>query len=144
MDITTLKKVSIASIGKEHKMSKYYKKLPKESFRFYGKSVSYPDHKTSSNGWPRHTSKRRVKKFIKYDWYNEWLFQLLFGKVENYKRIPINTHWKNLEDARKETSESWLYTIDDEETFESETTEWKQTMKPRWRAFMSARLSESK
>lgn len=127
-------------------MSKYYKRLPKESFEFYGASVSYPNHKTSFNGWPTHTSKRRVKKFGKYEWHNEGLFQLLFGEVENYKRIPINTHWKSLEDAYKETSESelWSYVIDDEEIFNSVTTEWKQTMKPRWRAFMSARLSESK
>lgn len=125
-------------------MSKYYKKLPKKSFQFYGSSVSWPDHKTSFNGWPTHTSKRRVKKFRKYEWYNEGLLELLVGEVENYKRIPINTHWKNLEDARKETSESWIYTIDDEETFQNETSEWKATMKPRWRAFMSARLLESK
>ena len=124
-------------------MSKYYKKCHKKSYQFYGPSVSYPNHKTSFNYWSRHTSKRRVKKFSKYEWYNEGLFQVLFGEVEDYKRIPINTHWKNLEDARKETSESWSYTIDDEEMFESETSEWKQTMKPRWRAFMNAREMES-
>lgn len=127
-------------------MSKYYKKLPKESLRFYGRSVSWPDHKTSFNGWPRHTSKRRVKKFRKYEWYNEYLFQLLFGEVENFKRIPMLTHWKNLEDAKKETSESdeWDIVVDDEEIFESITSEWKTSMKPRWRAFINARLSESK
>jgi len=125
-------------------MSKYYKKTPKESFQFDSKSVSWPNHKTSLNGWPKHTSKRRVKKFNKYEVRNDWLFEFLFGEVENFKRIPIQTHWKNLEDARKETSESWIYTIDDEETFQNETSEWKATMKPRWRAFMSARLSESK
>jgi len=125
-------------------MSKYYKRLPKESFQFDGKSVSWPDHKTSFNGWPKHTSKRRIKKFRKYEVHNEELFELLVGEVENFKRIPIQTHWKNLEDARKETSESWPYTIDDEELFQNETSEWKATMKPRWRAFMSARLSESK
>lgn len=83
---------------------------------------------------------------MKYEWYNEGLFQLLFGKVENFKRIPMNTHWKNLEDAKKETSESdeWGIIIDDEDIFDSMTSDWKQTMKPRWRAFMSARLSESK
>lgn len=125
-------------------MSKYYKKLPKESFKFYSASVSYPNHKTSFNGWPAHTSKRRVKKFRKYEGYNEELFELLLGEVENYKRIPIHTHWKTLEDARKETSASWTYTIDDEETFENETSAWKATMKPRWRSFMSARLHDSK
>ena len=126
-------------------MSKYYKRLPKESFQFYGRSVSYPNHKTSFNGWPKHTSKRRFKKFMKYEGYNEDLSELLRGEeVLEIKRIPIQTHWKNLEDARKETSESWLYIIDDEETFQNETSEWKTTMKPRWRAFMSVRISESK
>lgn len=124
-------------------MSKYYKRLPKVSFQFDGKSVSYPNHKTSFNMSPRHTSKRRVKKFDKYEIHNDGLFEFLFGEVQDFKRIPIRTHWKNLEDARKETSESWIYTIDDEETFQNETSEWKSTMKPRWRAFMSARLSES-
>lgn len=95
-------------------MSKYYKRLPKESFRFDGKSVSWPGHKTSFNGWPKHTSKRRVKKFRKYEVHNEELFELLIGEVENFKQIPI------------------------------QTPEWRATMKPRWRAFMSARLSESK
>lgn len=125
-------------------MSKYYKKLPKESFQFYSASVSYPNHKTSFKGYSKSISQRKRKKFDKYEWHNEGLFQLLFGEVENYKRIPINTHWKNLEDARKETSESWIYTIDDVETFNNETSEWKVTKKPRWRSFMSARLSDSK
>jgi len=125
-------------------MSKYYKKLPKVSFQFDGKSVSYPNHKTSFNMSPRHTSKRRVKKFNKYEVHNDGSLEFLFAEVENFKRIPMRTHWKNLEDARKETSESWIYTIDNEETFRNETSEWKTTMKPRWRAFMSARLSESK
>ena len=105
-------------------MSKYYKKTPKESFQFDSKSVSWPNHKTSLNGWPKHTSKRRVKKFNKYEVRNDWLFEFLFGEVENFKRLPIQTHWKNLEDARNETSESWIYTIDDEETFQNETSEW--------------------
>jgi len=144
MDITTQKKVSIVSIGKGHKMSRYYKKPQKESFQFYSSSVSYPNHKTSFNGYSKLISQRKRKKFNKYEWYNEGLFELLLGEVENFKRIPIRTHWKNLEDARKETSESWIYVIDDEETFQNETSEWKATMKPRWRAFMSARLSESK
>jgi len=125
-------------------MSKYYKKIPKESFQFDSKSVSWPNHKTSLNGWPKHTSKRRVKKFWKYELRNEDSIKLFLGGVENFKRIPVKTHWKNLEDVRKETSESWPYTIDDEELFQNETSEWKATMKPRWRAFMSARLSESK
>lgn len=125
-------------------MSKYYKKLPKESFQFYSTSVSYPNHKTSFKGYSKSISQRKRKKFDKYEWHNEGLLQLLFGEVENYKRIPINTHWKNLEDARKETSESRIYTIDDVETFNNETSEWKVTKKPRWRSFMSARLSDSK
>lgn len=125
-------------------MSKYYKKLSKESFQFYSASVSYPNHKTSFKGYSKSISQRKRKKFDKYEWHNEGLFQLLFGEVENYKRIPINTHWKNLEDARKETSDSWVYTIDDVETFDNETLEWKVTKKPRWRSFMSARLSDSK
>jgi len=125
-------------------MSEYYKKLPKVSFQFDGKSVSYPNHKAFFNQKTRHTSKRKFKKFMKYEVHNEDLFELLVGEVEDFKRIPIQTHWKNLEDVRKETSESWLYIIDDEETFQNETTEWKANMKPRWRAIMSARLSESK
>ena len=144
MDITTPKKASIVSDGKVNKMSKYYKKLPKKSFQFDSKSVSYPNHKTSFNMSPRHTSKRRVKKFNKYEIHNDGLFELLVGEVKDFKRIPIQTHWKNLEDATKETSESWSYTIDDEVTFQNETSKWKLTMKPRWRAFMSARLSETK
>lgn len=125
-------------------MSKYYKKLSKESFQFYSASVSYPNHKTSFKGYSKSISQRKRKKFDKYEWHNEGLFQLLFSEVENYKRIPINTHWKNLEDARKETSDSWIYMIDDVETFDNETSEWKVTKKPRWRSFMSARLSDSK
>ena len=125
-------------------MSKYYKKLPKESFQFYSESVSYPNHKTSFDRHSEPMSQRKRKKFLKYEWHNEELFELLLGEVENYKRIPIHTHWKTLEDARKETSESWTYTIDDEETFENETSAWKATMKPRWRSFMSARLHDSK
>lgn len=107
-------------------MSKYYKRLPKVSFQFDSKSVRWPNHKTSLNGWPKHTSKRRVKKFWKYELHTEDSINLFLGEVEDFKRIPMQTNWKNLEDAGKETSEL------------------KVTMKPRWRAFMSARLSETK
>lgn len=125
-------------------MSKYYKKPHKKSLKFYGASVSYPNHKTSYNGWSKHTNKRKVKKFEKYRYHNEELFELLFDKVQNYKAIPINTHWHSLRDAYKETSESdeWLYVIDNEESYSYETTEWKASMKPRWRSFINEEIKQ--
>lgn len=121
-------------------MGKYYKKPRKHRYKFYKSKVSWPDNSKIYNGWSRHISKRRYKKYRKYEYYNEDLMDLLFGRVNTYKEIRLNTHWHSLEDARRETTASgeWPYVVDDQEQFEAECYEYIWHMKPRWRAFMSA------
>ena len=117
-------------------MGKYYKRPHKKSYAFYSGTVAWPNHKYSFATMGK-VSKRRKKKFLKYEYYNEDLFTLLFGAVEDYKAYPVNLDWHTIEDAEMATKD-WYVPITTQEDFDTYTKNYKHTMKPRWRSFMSA------
>ena len=125
-------------------MGKYYKKPRKHNYKFYGSTVSWPNNRKLYEGWSSSMSRRKYKKYRKYEYYNEDLMDLLYGRVNTYKEIRLNTHWRSLEDARRETTASgeWSYVVDNQEQFDAECYKYIGHMKPRWRAFMSAEEDE--
>ena len=75
-------------------MGKYYKKPRKHSYKFYKGKVPLPDNHKLYNGWARHISRRKYKRYEKYAYHNEDLMMaLLLSNAYKYKEYT-KSRWR--------------------------------------------------
>lgn len=125
------------------------KKRLKTSLRPVGGKVTYPNHKYSFRP-TKHKKSRLKKKLLKYEFFNEDMFQYLLDSkypVNTYKRYPINLDtipsdgpWFDFDSPDPNYFEFHGDLLDDY---------WKYhdmiiKMAPRWRQIILAEMEERK
>lgn len=124
------------------------KKRLKTSLRRVGKKVTYPNHKYSFNP-PKSKRSRLNKKLLKYEFFNEDMFQYCLNskyQLNTYKRYPINLDtipdgpWFNFDSQDLNYFESHGDLLDNYWNYHDMIIK----MAPRWRQIVLAEMEERK